>query len=141
MLKKRPVSCPYYCHSLVWPQDAGVHVALDGLPPPGLAASCLYTPGAVAATGAGPCPPTRLAPLQRATANGQENENGTDGRTHTKEETDNKTRQRRDMNPSNSSQSSAVVIQFLLIYLFFLVERQDKFVKKSVVRRNKRVNK
>lgn len=31
-----------------------MHVALDGLPLPGLAASCLYTPGAVTATGAGP---------------------------------------------------------------------------------------
>lgn len=56
-------------HSLVGSQAAGVQVALDSLPPPGLAGPCAYA--AVTATGTPHCPPTHLPLLQRSTERGK----------------------------------------------------------------------
>lgn len=46
-------------HSLAKPQASGMHVALDCLPPPGLAAPRHHAPNAVTATG--PCPSPRAS--------------------------------------------------------------------------------
>ncbi len=56
-------------HSLVGSQAAGVQVALDSVPPPGLAGPCAYA--AVTATGTPHRPPTHLPLLQRSAERGK----------------------------------------------------------------------